>query len=90
MVNSALQAFLMLQAKRADILVNNIAAASAILKSPEFKNTKIRKLSAMLGKVKFFTFFFGKYPEIAKSYTDALNEVKRNGTYRKLVTEIFS
>ena len=89
-VNSAIEAFAMLEAKRADIFVNNFFGASAILNSPKFKGTKIRRLMPMLGHIRFLTFFSGKQAKTAEKYNAALKEIKRNGTYSRIVSEILT
>ena len=88
-VNSTLDAFVMLEAKRADVFVNSQTTSSTILQSAAFKDTQIRRLSPKLGNIKFFTFFSGKYPKMAESYNSAIKEIKRNGTFDRLVAESF-
>jgi len=88
-VNSTRDAFVMLEAKRADIFVNSQTTSSAILQSAAFKDTKIRRLTPKLGHIKFFTFFSSKHPKMAESYNSALREIKSNGTFDRLVAEFF-
>jgi len=88
-VNSTLDAFAMLEAKRADIFVNNPISSASILQSSAFKDTQIRRLSPKLDHIKFFTFFSGKYPKMAESYNSAIKEIKSNGTFDRLVAEFF-
>jgi polar amino acid transport system substrate-binding protein len=88
-VNSTLDAFAMLEARRAEIFVNSQITSTAILQSTAFKDTKIRRLSPKLGHIKFFTFFSGKYPKMAESYNSAIKEIKSNGTFERLVAEFF-
>ncbi len=84
--DSVIQAFQLLNANRADIFTINESAAHIVLQHPQFKHSKIKQLTPALEKIKFYTFFSAKYPDIAAQYNTALLTLKKQGKLAKILT----
>lgn len=83
-LESTFAAFNFLLHGRADCFVENEAAALATLARPEFTDNPLKKLQPPIAQLNTYTFFSGNYPQIAKRYSQALSDMKDDGSYSRL------
>lgn len=87
-VSSIHQAFLFLNADRADFFVIDAIRAQAVLMLPEFKNSNIKPLAPAIGNEPLYTVFLKKYAYLEPPYTRALIAMKKDGSYDKIIKSI--
>ncbi len=68
---------------RADILLAPPALVVKAIEKPEFSSLKI--LSPPVAVYNFYTYFFKEYADTAEQFNNALIEMKKDGTYQKLL-----
>ncbi len=68
---------------RADIFLTAPALVVSALEKPEFSTLKI--LAPPVAVYNFHTYFFKEYADIAEQFSRALIEMKKDGTYQKLL-----
>ncbi len=86
-VNSVKAAFAFIKSKRADLYIEEILTATSVLNSPDFDSTGIKRLEPPVTFLNTYTFFSSKYSDYAKSYHNALVEIKEKGIYQKILSE---
>ena len=76
------QGLKMTKHKRADIFLTTPLLISATLAKPEYKELKI--LKPVLDINDHFSYFFQKHETMVPKYLQALQEIKKDGTYEKI------
>jgi len=80
------QAFNFLLAGRCDVFITTDMAGESTRGKAEFKDKEIEIHSTLISEP-LYTFFNNAYAEEAKKYEEALIAIKKDGTYKKIVTE---
>lgn len=85
LVNNAASAFKFLKAKRADILIDHIRSANAVLRSPQFDGEGIFRLEPPISSMNVYSYFSASYPQLAKQYEQAVIELKNEGVIQNIL-----
>lgn len=82
-LDTAEQGLKYLLADRCDVFLVPPALIKQLLKKPEFKALKV--LTPNVAVNDYYTYFLKKNSDIAKKYLNALTEMKKDGTYKKIL-----
>ena len=73
---------------RADIAIGNPDELDLVLDSEEFRTKGIRRLSPPLSELPIFGYLHRKHAGLVQPVTEALQEMKKDGTYDLIVKDI--
>ncbi|EPJ53477.1 MAG: hypothetical protein OFPI_10480 [Osedax symbiont Rs2] len=80
-VNTIEQAVRFLHAKKADVFVSDPFSIRETLQSTKLESTSIHKIYPPMTTLKVYTYFSAIYPRLAKRFSKALSEVKKENVY---------
>ncbi len=77
----------MVAAGRADIYIDSLFGIASAMTPSQLTKKGIKKLKPPVMVVRTYTFFAPKHADLAKKYNKVLVELKKDGTYTKILTQ---
>ncbi len=75
-----------IKSRRAEVFVSPSLLVMGTLKKTEFKDKGFKVLKPPIVVCNFYSYFYKPYESIAKTYNEVLKEMKKDGSYEKILT----
>jgi polar amino acid transport system substrate-binding protein len=86
-IRNVKQAIKFLSIGRADIYISNPLAIAEFIKSGELNRLGIKALEPPISVLCLYTYFHPKHQQIEKRYNQALKQIKKDGTYKRILQQ---
>ena len=87
-IGSLKQAIKFIAAKRADLFISSPYEMLEFIKNGELKRLGIKVSNKPISILSLYTYFHPRHKKLAKRYNFALKQLKKDGTYLRIVREV--